>query len=320
MFRDILGQEKTINQLKKFIASGRIPQAMLFYGPKGTGKALTAKKFAMALNCTDEAARAEFDSCGTCLNCKNIIANTHPDFVWGDFAYQAGLTGKEVEKQQHMNIEAVRDMTTKSQQKIMTARYKVLVLDHAETMLPDAANALLKFIEEPAANTVWILNCAKKDLMLSTIKSRCQAVPFAPLKAKNVVDILTFCGIDADLAARAARFSGGSAGKAREVINVLENLNGADASAETFPYEAAATLSRTLAQARGEAYVILDMAAQGLHDMWTKEKDVQIKEKIKQTLKQLSYYRYAVSRNVSPSLALETALMETGEFNQQLFN
>ncbi|MGB2578276.1 DNA polymerase-3 subunit delta' [Elusimicrobium simillimum] len=319
MFSKVLGQTKAITQLKKFILSGRIPPAMLFYGPQGVGKAMSAQYFAMALNCADSAAKESGDACGVCLSCKNILAGTHPDYIFAGFNYQAQLTGKEVEKQQHINVETIRSITAKSQQKAVLGGYKIIVVDRAETMQSEAANALLKFIEEPPYKTVWILISSKRESMLSTIKSRSQAVTFASLPEDVMVRILEGFGHDESVIKKAAKYCGGSVSRGIAVIDVLSSLNSLNPAEETFPYEVAATLNRTLAVGRIEASLILDILSTGLHNMWATSKDDKIRESIKTKLNQISHYKKAVWRNVSPSMVVEAALMETDKFNEEVF-
>ncbi|WP_424245352.1 DNA polymerase-3 subunit delta' [Elusimicrobium posterum] len=314
MFEQILGQEKAILQLKKFIASGRVPPALLFHGVPGIGKATAAKYFAMALNCTDTSARENNDACGYCQNCKNILQNTHPDFIFADFAYQAQLTGKEVEKQQRIGVDTIRSITAKSQQKSVLGKYKVLVVDRAETMQSEAANALLKYIEEPPQNTIWVLISSKKDALLATIKSRSQALPFAPLKEEVVLEILKSNGaVITPNMQKAARYSGGSISKAAGAAALLDNIMSAGADNPNFPYEVASSLSKTLAEGRAEAQTILDMVAFGIHSLWSSEKDDGVKEELKDKIEKVTYFKRAVNRNVSPQMVVETALMEVSD-------
>ena len=97
-FVNIKGQEEAISNLKNFIKTGKVPSAMIFYGPAGVGKATAALSFAKALNCQNLG--ADFESCELCANCKQIEAKTHPDIIFADFAYQASLLKEEPEEQQ----------------------------------------------------------------------------------------------------------------------------------------------------------------------------------------------------------------------------
>ena len=122
-FAQIKGQDFAINNLKNFIKTGKVPPAMIFYGPAGVGKAKVAMAFAQALNCQNLG--SDFEPCQMCQSCKQIEAKTHPDIIFADYAYQAALLKEEVEDQQNIKIETVRSLTTASQQKAVAATWKV---------------------------------------------------------------------------------------------------------------------------------------------------------------------------------------------------
>jgi len=319
MFTEILGQEKAVRQLKKYLAAGKIPQAMLFCGAEGVGKAKTAKNFAMALNCTDEAARKTGDACHICQNCRSILNGVHPDYIFLDLAYQATMPFKDAEKKQHIVVDAIRIVTARSLQHAVLGRYKVIIIDKAESMQSEAANALLKFIEEPPPDMVWILVSSKKEAMLPTIKSRCQTLQFNNLPDETVKQILETQGFEESSAARAAAASGGSISRAVKAAEFFTNIAVADAAKETFPYEVVSNLSRTLPDARAEASLALDILARGLHDFWSKAQNDKIREDLKQKLEKIAFFKRAVRRNVSPALVLETALIETADLNEKIF-
>jgi len=319
LFSEIVGQDKPVSRLKKYLASGKIPQAMLFCGAEGVGKAKTAKNFAMALNCTDAAARAAGDSCGICQNCRSVLNGVHPDYIFLDLAYQATMPFKDAEKKQHIVVDAIRIATAKSQQHAVLGRYKVIIIDRAETMQSEAANALLKFIEEPPPDMVWILVTSKKEAMLPTIKSRCQTLQFNNLPDNIVRQILDTQGFEESSAARAAAAAGGSVSRAAKAAEFFANIVGVDAAKETFPYEIASSLSKTLVDARAEASLVLDILARGLHDFWSKAQNDKMREELKQKLGKTAFFKRAVRRNVSPSLVLETALIETADLNEKIF-
>lgn len=304
---EILGHDSAKAQLKKFIESKRVPPAFVFHGAAGTGKASVARWFALALNCS--APGADFEPCGSCPPCRAVASGTHMDFVFADFAYQALLTGKEIEKQQHISVETVREICAKSQQKAVMGGWKVLVVDHAETMTREAANALLKFMEEPPPRTVWILISAKKSAMLPTILSRSQAVFFPALSESVLKTILQDKGVDL----RALPYAQGSVAQALKAAKVLEDFAGADSSAPELPFVLSQNLSRTLAEARGEVNTILDMLFISMHKKW-EGLDDKAKEDFALDLKKIGFYKRAVGRNVSPALVLETALSYYGKY------
>ena len=332
-FADILGQEKAVSYLKGLAAGGKVPGAMLFFGEEGIGKAKTALEFAKALNCLDSSARARGDSCGVCQSCRAISQGTHPDVVFADFLYQARLEvkkdfsskgyeeelEKELAKQQHINVDTIRDVTAKSQQKAVAGGWKVLIIDAAQTMQAAAANALLKFIEEPPYKTLWILITSKRATMLKTILSRCQPLAFAPLSQENVKQILLQTGADVQDADLCARYSGGSVSGALQAAEALELLQSGGFNTPQGPAGVAAGLSRTLVSARQEAQAVLNVLIMALHQAWTAEQDPHRQRALQEALKRFENYKRSIGRNVSPALVLETALMSLDGLNVRIF-
>ncbi len=319
MEQKLLGQDKALAQLKKFVRASRVPHAFLFCGEAGVGKALAAKTFAKILNCLDAPSRAEQNYCGKCLSCKSIEAGTHPDFVFADFAFQAAITGKELEKQQHISVDTVRKITASSQQKAAMGGWKIMTVDSAQSMQAEAQNALLKFIEEPPAKTVWILMTSKKSALLPTILSRSQILNFGKLEDGVLEKILLEQGMDKTTVAEVLKYAQGSVSKAKRSAEILEIISGLNVKSPAFPYELSASLDRTLAVARQEARLILDMFTLGIHDLWSKEADEVKKEKFKESLEGMAKYKRAVDRNVSPHLVLETAFMKNADLIQFIF-
>ena len=336
-FTEILGQEKAVSYLKTLVQNGRVPGAFLFYGPAGVGKAKTALEFAKALNCLDPQARQTGEACGVCAHCKAISQHTHPDVVFADFLYQARREvkkdfssgsyeeelEKELAKQQHINVDTIRDITAKAQQKAVGGGYKVLIIDEAQTMQGAAANALLKFIEEPPAKTVWILITSKRTAMLRTILSRCQPLAFAPLSQKNVEKILQNNQLATENLTLCATYSAGSVSGALKADNALTLLQeaglGPNGCSPQGPAAVAAGLSRTLVAARQEAQAILDVLLQALHTAWTHTQDAQTQRRYAKTLQQVENYKRSLNRNVSPALVVETALCSLDGLNLPLF-
>ncbi len=315
----IIGQQKAVSYLQGLVTQGRVPGALLFYGPDGVGKRKTALAFARALNCQHP---QNAQACGQCASCQEAQKGTHPDITLVDFTYQARLAvktepndpdyeeelAKEVAKQQHINVETIRRVTALSQQKAARNGWKVLIIDAAQTMQAAAANALLKFIEEPPAKTVWILITPKRAAMLGTILSRCQPLAFAPLASEQVVEILESTGQELTDPARAARYSGGSVSGAVKADQALTLLEQAGFGTPQGPYQTAAELSRMPAQARQEAQAVLDVLIRAVHAQWTEANDV-ARVPLQEALEKLAHYKQCIGRNVSPALVLETALM-----------
>ena len=173
-FSAISHQEKVVHRLVGFLRSGSIPHALLFTGIDGIGKKKTALAFAMALNCRTAAGRRSVqgesvEPCGACRPCKKIAAGHHPDVI-------------TVEPERfRIRISAIRDLGNTLAVKPYEALQRVVIIDQAQAMNPQAGNALLKLLEEPPAKTLLILIAVNTYSLLPTIVSRCQQVGFKPI-------------------------------------------------------------------------------------------------------------------------------------------
>lgn len=331
-FSEILDQAAATDYLKKCVL-GHVPQALLFCGPSGVGKKKAALEFAKALNCLDAQAREQGDSCGVCEHCRSIDAGRYADVIVADFLYQARLElkkepsdksyeeelEKELAKQQRIKVDTVRDITAKSQQKSAVGGWKVFIVDEAQTMQAEAANALLKFIEEPPQKTVWILLTDKKAAMLKTILSRCQPLQFSPLSADTVEKLLPLVLPEVENAALAAEYADGSLTRACRASEALEILQSAPRGA-AWPAAVAAALPRTTVAARQQTSAVIDVLALAVHRAWTTEQDAAQRNQLQQILKKLENYKIAIMRNVSPAITVETALMSLDKCNIRLFS
>ena len=201
LWEQIKGHDKTVNLLRGVIDKKRLTHAYLFCGPRGVGKAKTAATFAAAINC-DQA-------CGTCVSCRGIQNLTHPDFHY-----------ISPEGTQTILLSQVTDLIKKIHLTKQNNGYRVIIIDDAHKMLPVAANALLKVLEEPPERVVFILVASDMNNVLSTISSRCQRVNFAALKVEVVRDILiNDLKISKDKADLAVMLSGGMVGEAMEIAS-----------------------------------------------------------------------------------------------------
>jgi DNA polymerase III delta' subunit len=315
-FKSIFGQNKAIETLQGFIKNNRSPRAMIFAGPAGVGKATAALEFAKALNCLHADARAVFDSCGLCQNCKHIDSRTHHDVIFAGWELQAALREEEVEKQQHIRIDTARYIANASQQKPALAKWKVYIIDNAEKLEIGAANALLKFIEEPSPDTVWILVSSKKEAMLPTIKSRCQTINFAPLAQDVIENILDKDFIKKDLAKKAAFYGEGSVTKAKLSAELMETF-AATKDGAAFAHQAADGLPKVLSEARLLLNAMLDMLTLNAHKKWLKANDRE-RETLQSFLRKLIFYKTAAARNVSPQLVAQAALIRAEEIGINL--
>ncbi len=163
-FEQIHGQERAKAQLRSALSSRKIAHAYLFAGPSGSGRREMAQAFAQAIFCE----RGGADACGECLSCRKVMHGNHPDL---HVVAPDGATVK---------IEQIRALQRELSYRSAGAGYKVYIIESAETMTTQAANSLLKFLEEPPAPVVAILLAPSTQAVLPTILSRSQPVPFVP--------------------------------------------------------------------------------------------------------------------------------------------
>ncbi len=237
-FNGFLGNPKIVTALRGVLASGRIPHAMLFTGPRGVGKYTLARMFAQAANCE----RLKDDFCGSCDTCRRIaqlaepkrlleqglaqrgespdaatvermplLLQTHPD-VWAIVPDPIRLRNPVARPVIHMGqLRAVQRAAYFKP----TGRRRVFILDGAETMAQHLASVFLKILEEPPESATLILLAPNPNVLLSTIRSRCLQFFFAPLPIEQVEEILkertTLTPADRRLAAQMSEGSPGAA-------------------------------------------------------------------------------------------------------------
>ena len=235
-FSDIYGHSRQIEMLQKAVSSGRVAHAYLFTGLSGIGKKAVALAFAQTITC--EASQTPPDACGLCPVCRKIAAQTHPDIY---------VLSTE---RQFLRIDAVRDIQQQMTFKPIEAARRVVIIDDADKMNEQAANALLKTLEEPTSSNLLILITARPYWLPATIVSRCRQLRFNPLPAGVVEDYLIRVGqLDPARAKIAAALSQGSIADALDLQNV-----------DYLAYRS--ELARLLAQARAEIpHSLLSLAA-----------------------------------------------------------
>lgn len=176
-FENLKGQDSAVNYLKASLSNDRVSHAYIFSGPYGVGKRIAAINFAKALNCGKSKSG---EPCDDCPSCRKIDAASHPDIFFI----------KPKEDTSSIKIEDVRAMIRDIYMKPFEARKKVYIIENAEQMKHEAANALLKTLEEPPSDSIIILLAENIKSLFHTIVSRCRVVKFFPLKLKEVEEIL----------------------------------------------------------------------------------------------------------------------------------
>lgn len=216
-FKDIIGQDNAQQMLRSAVAEGRIPHAQLICGPEGTGKLAVAIAYARYLCCSH---RNGEDACGECPSCKKFDKLVHPDLHFAFPIYkkdsnktprsddfidkwrQAALENPYMNLNQWMDHigtenqqgliyasqseEIIRKLTLKSSE----GGYKVMIIWMAEKMNTECSNKLLKMIEEPPAQTVFLLVAENPDLLLPTIQSRVQRLTLRPIEESIISEAL----------------------------------------------------------------------------------------------------------------------------------
>lgn len=203
-WNNIIGHKQVITQLCLMQQEDRIPHAMLFCGTDGVGKSLVAEALAAAILCH---APVHNQACGHCKACRALAAGTHPDF----FQIQPE---SETKATPAIRIEAVRKLQEEIARIPLFSERRVVIMQEADKMNEAAANCLLKTIEEPSGQIVFILLTSRPSALLDTIISRCMRVEFGILQPEELVAILHQQGIEEPLAGKLASIADGSVSKA----------------------------------------------------------------------------------------------------------
>lgn len=209
---EVVGQEHIKKALTNAITTNKISHAYLFTGPRGTGKTSTARIFAKSLNCVEG---PTVHPCGKCGNCIDITNSTPMDVIEIDAA-----SNRSVEDAQHI-LERVMYAPVNS-------RYKIYIIDEVHMLSTTAFNALLKTLEEPPKNVIFILATTEVHKVLDTIKSRCQRYDFRRITTDDIVNHLRMIStkeginITDDALISIAK---NSAGGMRDSIALLEQLS-----------------------------------------------------------------------------------------------
>jgi DNA polymerase-3 subunit delta' len=211
IFGDLAGQEAVVAQLRKAAAAaaqvlagtprtaGGMTHAWLFTGPPGSGRSVAARSFAAALLCPD-------GGCGYCAACRQVRAGSHADLM---VVRPDGLS---------YGVKQTRDLVLKAAGAPSGGRWRVVLFEDADRCTEQAANALLKAIEEPAPRTVWLLCAPSAEDLVTTIRSRCRVVVLRVPSSEAVAGVLTARdGIDPARALAAARAAQGHVGRARRL-------------------------------------------------------------------------------------------------------
>src|SRR5918997_5408823 len=197
-------------RLREAIRSGRIGHAYLLSGPKGVGKAAAARAFAQALCCTNEERQDRSTPCGQCRACRNVLRGVHPDVETFSLDTQVMLADKPG-RGSTLTIETVRRLRSSGALFPLESDRRILIIDDAETLLEPAQQALLKTLEEPPQGVTLMLLADEPEVLLETVRSRCQEVGLRPVSQAAVAQALQSRGVVDTLASEVAMLSRGCA-------------------------------------------------------------------------------------------------------------
>ena len=203
---DMIGHEWAVDMLKKHVINGTTRHAYLFCGPPGLGRRTLALRFAQALNCTTPTDAGI--PCGTCRDCKGIESMQHADLS----VIQAETEGGT------LKVDQIRDMRKTMVLKPYMSKFRVAVFLRFHEANDNAANALLKTLEEAPSYAVLILTADTPEQLLPTIVSRCEVLRLRSSSIKDVKQDLEGSGVDGSKAHLAAHISGGRPGYARRLV------------------------------------------------------------------------------------------------------
>ncbi len=173
-FQQVVGQETVVKTLSNAIKLGRVSHAYIFAGSRGLGKTTIARIITKCLNCEEGITE---NPCGKCENCREIEKGSFPDMYEIDAASNRGID----------DIRTIRDNVSYAPIK---GRYKVYIIDEAHMLTREAFNALLKTLEEPPPNNIFILATTELHKIPDTIRSRCQTFIFKPPTKKQITEYL----------------------------------------------------------------------------------------------------------------------------------
>lgn len=195
-FADFAGQSAVYNSLQKDLAQGQGVHAYLFSGLKGVGKRTLAALMGQGFLCS-----GENKPCGQCPSCRRAMDGNHPDVM-------------VIHSEKSIGVDTIRDLLNKAAEHTYEGGKRIIRIENAERMTPQAQNSLLKTLEEPNQETVFLLTCDDITQLLPTIISRCRVLRLHPWPQQYVEKVLVQMDVPSQRASLAARITGGSIGAA----------------------------------------------------------------------------------------------------------
>lgn len=252
-FSEFAGMDAKMEQLMRSAQAGRIVHALLFTGPRGTGKKSMAEIFARAVLC-----EGENKPCDQCPTCKKCLNGNHPDI------HVVAPEKKEIKVDQIRALNEALGLASYEGGK------KIAIIEPADAMNEKAQNALLKTLEEPKGDTLFFLLTATPEKLLPTIVSRCLQVRFSCLELDACAEVLKERGVAADRAVLLAALAQGSVGRALEIdadekylplrTKVIDALEGIRKPADV------ARMAASIGDVKGREQAVLEMM-----ELWARD-------------------------------------------------
>lgn len=319
---DIIGQADTIATLEAAIATDKLPHALLLTGPAGVGKTKLARELAKALNCTGDG-----PPCQTCVHCRQIEGGSHPDVSIIERA-----DGKE-----SVQIAQVRALREAAALRPYQGKWKVYIIAGAEVLTLQAADALLKTLEEPQPQVTMVLTAVEAESLPATVLSRCRVLPLQPVNDDVLRAALEQRGSETAEARQLARLARGNVGWAlqagkqpkiaaqrREMLERLGAVPDMDLDARLQLVESLTSDRKDRSSVRRQVELLLLLARDLLlvkgglppRTALDEQQEVLRRQAERLSISELSSYVQAIRRamiridaNVDPRLALEAALV-----------
>ncbi|MCE3259198.1 MAG: putative polymerase delta subunit [Bacteroidetes bacterium] len=245
LYNSIVGQQEAKGRLLKMVNENRVPHALLFSGKEGSGNLAAALAFAQHLYCTQ---KTDNGACGTCISCNKVAKLIHPDlhFVFpiakskdvkssNDLLkeFREAFLAKPYlslndwfneldaeNKQPIIPVEESSDILRKLSYTSYEGSYKIMIIWQPEKMNAEAANKLLKILEEPPDQTIFVLVNTNPEQLLATILSRVQQIPFYSCSEKEIIDaLIANYKVNEEVAKQTAILANGNYGEALEILN-----------------------------------------------------------------------------------------------------
>ena len=327
---DAVGHDRAVTALQRGLDSDRVSHSFLIAGPPQVGKTTLAIDIARAVNC-----ESDDRPCSNCGQCRRISSGIHPD---------VRIVGLEKARSGRLrtliSIEQVRDVQRETSLLPFEGRYRVIIFENAELFSEEAANSLLKTLEEPPERVLIVLVATDTRSVLPTIVSRCRLVQLRPVPAATIADLLIERkSLSEDRAREIAGLASGRAGWAvqaaedpdmlKRVSNVLDEVESVVSSPLTERFDYAASLADRFPRDRRSVYSDLELWLSWWRDVLLvgQEKPELVSnvariESLSQAADRLSptsvtnairtvmRTTFLLERNVSPRLALEGMMLK----------